>query len=1718
MKTHTLPKGFLRAALSLCLILALLLSLGVQAFATAPKTGADYLQRAAEDFRQQQVQAIEEKDPDEVIRTLVVTDTPTAVEKTGDTAYTFAAQSAETQSLRTQESVIRQVERITGNKVINQSAYLVSAFSIRMKRSQMAQVAKLDGVVSVSEVTTFTSDMSTAKDMTSVMELWKAENGSYTGEGIAVAVIDSGINYQHPDMQMREGAKLKYTKAEMEAKIAELGYGAYYSDKIPFAYSYVAENSVENNANTHGSHVTGIVAANGDEENGGVKGVAPDAQIFALKVFASDGLGSSVDNIIRAVEDAVKLGADIINLSLGSTPGFYDDVEYLQKALATAEEHGVLACVAAGNDGLASSDKNANNNTNDWGVIDTGAVSSPSVYPGALSVASVDNAFYSTTALDIFSGEEQIYSGAATDFSVGNRTDWTSIGEVQLVDCGYGDLMTDIMPLFGNTPEGPFVALVQRGKDIAFGTKIMNASMLGAKAVIVYNNEATDEVVRNVLAENAQFYAAVLVSGNTGAKLKELAASGATVSFRGLYDAIVPNTTSGGDVSAFSSWGTTPTLDIKPEISAPGGSIRSLSKGTDYEVMSGTSMATPYVAGSAALVLEALQDALADGSLSLGGQSLNGFLKNTLMNTADPILDGSSIFSVRQQGSGMVDPMEAASNRVIATHDGIASIALKEVGQTTSFTVTLTNYGTEAKTYTLPASSQVYTDYTDPDSADYYVVPLNGASVSYGASSVTVPAGGTASVTCTLNIPASAAQNHYVEAYVTFDGDIDLSLPLLGFYGDWYGCERIIDLPAWDEDNILTYFYNNLPVTTVGAGNGYAGLDPVTLMPATERLAFSPNGDGEYDTAYPMLGMLRSSEEIIVDVLDADGKVVRQINRVGQTAKTLGIDAYEKRNPASILTGIYYSGDGTWDGTRYDPKTGKDVMCEEGQYTLRVRARMPGSDTYEETLLPVKLDLTAPELHIVSATPIDGKIILSYKASDYSGVFNYALVYVNTDEKIEITPSKDATYDEATGIYTVTLEPQSYVSGKMNEIALVCADNAMNSSVDIVYTDVPADAAVYFSNITNDDSLSILRDVSYQADYNLLTERYYNFRDCTAEIRGIVSSNIAKLTINGAEAVIDERNGFAVTLPVEQPGVLTLDVVAADAEGAEVYRVQKPALYDVQRPYVLNCVSNAAGEWDEDMIMTTEFTENGYIYYTKYTHDQDIPMTVQIEDELLKDFTVDWLVGEISSSDFMNWMFGYGVSCEVHHADYTADDLDENGRLSLKVPFAYKRVEYTDENGNLIDDSKYTQIVRVKATDYAGNKTSFNAIVYDVVEGQAQLDRVGFKDVRKGDDSIISGFAALEPLWSADEDVVTSCLIDPSWVDENGMMHVVGTLKRDGKCAEFNGVRYYPEEGSRQVEFDIPVQPGLNVVYVKTIADMMGTELEISYKLFLFYLKDEVPTVLHFDDEAITDGAVLYTNRETYPLPGTVLSMYGGLTMKINGDQVFYPENGMNIEGDYVEHKFSYGARLTEGENPIHVALNDGTGYSTEMNFTIVLDTVAPNAPAISQGDTGAVTITSDEADATIYYSYDGEEWILYTGAFVPAGSKIYAKAVDKAGNASAEGNYAIVVPAPEAPVIAADSKHTVTITAGEGLTVYYSFDGETWTEYTKPFVMKQNGRVYAKAVASNGLESAVASLFVTVTTVQTGDSVLPFAVLTLTVSAMALAALLLLRRKLRKN
>ena len=1638
MKENTFVHRLLRRALSLCLSLALTVSLCVPALA-AQRTysGNDYVQRLKDTVRESAVVDVDAgKDPNEVVRAMVVTDVPAAVEQAGNADYTAAVQSAESKTLRSQESIIRQARRITGNSVINRTGYLVSAFSMNMTRSQMKQVAALDGVVSVSEVTSYQARMTTAKDMTSAMELWKAENGGNTGEGIVVAVIDSGVNYSHPDMQMRQDAKLKYSQADMAQKIAALGYGRYYTDKVPFGCSYVGEEDIRNEMVTHGLHVSGIVAANGDQENGGVVGVAPDAQIFAMQVFGDTGSAYN-DDIIRAVEDSVKLGADILNLSLGGTAGFYDDADYLQKALAYAEKNGVVVCVAAGNDGSSSADgADGDYNTNDWGVIDTGAVSSPATYPGALSVASVDNAYLRGKSVTISSGEDTVYSGVVTDFSKGNHTDWTSLGEVPILEFGYGDLLEDIFPKLSTLPDEPYVALVQRGKDISFEDKINYLmGMAHASAVIVYNNEATDQVPANVSAESASQYTAMMVSGGTGAKLMELAAAGAKVRFDGLKDVVYPNEATGGKVSTFSSWGSTPTLDIKPEISAPGGNILSVSRGEKYEEMSGTSMATPYVSGCAALVLESLQKSLAGGGLVLGDTSLNTFVKNTLMNTADPIYDGSVIFSVRQQGSGMIDPLSAAENRVLVTYNGLASVALKEVGSTASFTLTLTNYGASAAGYTLPASVPVYTDVTGQDGS-YAMEMLSGASVTFDKTAVTVPAGGTVQVTGTLTIPANAAKNHYVEAFLPFDGDVDLSLPLMGFYGDWYGCQRIIDLPAWDDGNIMTDYYENLPVTTVAAGDSYAGFDTESMTTDPDHIAFSPNGDGDFDAAQPIVGLLRSSQEITVDVLDGNGQVVRQINHRENVAKTLAMDANESRSPITLLSGGT-QGDGTWDGTRYDGATGQYVLCGEGQYTLRVRARMPGSDRVETTLLPVKLDVTAPQVHITSASVDEGKLYLTYTAQDYSGILNAASVVVNGEEELDFIPGKDAEYNETTGEYSVVLPVESYQQGQMNEIALTCLDYAFNGTTDILYTDARFDAAVVFANLNNDDSLTVLRDISYSNEFDYDTAQRVNITDCMAQIRGIASASVRSLTINGQEAVFDARNGFRLALSVEEPGLITLHVVAYDADGSVVFQADKPALFDVQRPSVMSYVCDKNGEWDNSMLWTSDHTMDGYLLATKYAKDDLVPMMIQVTDESLTRITVSWLTGTVDGETFSDWLMGANatdVDAEVHTQEISLDSRDEEGRMFMSFPFAYKESVFVDdETGEVYDYSAWSQVVRVEAYDAAGHRTLRNALLYDTVYGEKMYNEDGFNDARYSDGTIRGDILDLDPLWSNELGGLSDSrfLITDDMLDENGSLHVKATLDRDANVLIFNGSEYWPEEGSRQVEFDIPIHAGLNLTYVKTLSSMFAVnDFGTQYKLYLYYLPDTEPTALRFDDARIADGAVICTNQETFPITGDVTHLFGNISLKINGDILIYPTNDVNVLGDPITQVFSYGAQLQEGKNVVTVELSDeATGTATTVTFTVVKDTAAPEAPVIAQGGDGKVTLTAAEEDVTLYYSYDGTEWVLYTGPFAPTATPVYAKAVDRAGNESAVSQLAVQVAASQ-PVQTGDAAPVAVYTA----------------------------------------------------------------------------------------
>ena len=153
----------------------------------------------------------------------------------------------------------------------------------------------------------------------------------------------------------------------------------------------------------------------------------------------------------------------------------------------------------------------------------------------------------------------------------------------------------------------------------------------------------------------------------------------------------------------------------------------------------------------------------------------------------------------------------------------------------------------------------------------------------------------------------------------------------------------------------------------------------------------------------------------------------------------------------------------------------------------------------------------------------DGMLYLTYTAQDYSGILNTAAVFVNGQEELDFVPGNDAAYNEETGEYSVVLPVETYQDGQMNEIALTCMDYAFNGTTDILYTNARLDAAVMFSNINNDDSLTVLRDISYSADYDYIAESYVNITDCVAQIRGIASSSVRRLTVNGQEIPPEEH-------------------------------------------------------------------------------------------------------------------------------------------------------------------------------------------------------------------------------------------------------------------------------------------------------------------------------------------------------------------------------------------------------------------------------------------------------------------------------------------------------------------------------------------------------------------------------------------------------------------
>ena len=1002
-----------------------------------------------------------------------------------------------------QDAMVQKIEAVLNNKldVVWNLTLAANVISANIKYGNIAAVEAIPGVAKVVVETEHTPDvvstggddpnMGTSGKQTGSSVAW---NAGYTGAGSKIAIIDTGLDLQH---EAFDGAALEYSLAQqdgqydlltaqnIEAVLDQLHVSSsfdadelFVNTKVPFAYSYIdGDTDVSHAASNseHGSHVAGISAANayvkvGDEFKAAmdatcVQGVAPDAQLLVMQVFGNRG-GAYESDYMVAIEDAIILGADSINLSLGSAnPGFTYNEDY-QDLLNSLTDCGVVVVISAGNAGTWTdySDNDIPYLYLDDVSLHTGG--SPGTYTNSLGVASVENDGTVTTLFEVSGHKISI-----TETKYSNEPLSTLAGEQEFVFIdGVGT--EDDWGALGNAIVGK-VAFCSRGVT-SFYEKAEAAVEAGAIAVVVYNNQ--DGIINMDLTDYSYTAPVISITQADGALIKSLAAEqdGYWTGTMTIDDGPtgVQYDSDYYTMSSFSSWGVPGSLIMKPEITAPGGSIYSVAGyvpgnaatgHNSYELMSGTSMAAPQVAGMVAVLTQYFRESGIDLDARMLAQSL-------LMSTAVPMVDADGeYYSVLQQGAGLANVGNAvlADSYILMGEDATASYAdgkvKAELGDDPArtgvytFSFTVNNMTGEEKTYALDAD--VFTQSAFNYNNELYLDTVTAAmeatvtwSVANGV--VTVPANGSAEVEVTITLSdkekefldAYYTSGAYVEAYIFVNGEASEegvagtchSIPVLGFYGSWtdgsmfdkgsfqeynYGLENRV--PYTNETtykkgkyNSVTIVYSDDPTAAYHAG-GNPVIGDATYMP--ERNAISAaNGDMIYSV---MFNPIRNAGQVVPFVRNAN------------TGEYL-----VKEELGSLIAGFYHVNNGAWYNTYqsinmgYTPGDVEEGSALEIGVTLVPEYYIDSEGNYDLDLLsagatfsmPFVVDNTAPTVTgnglvlsedgtELTVTAADNQYVAAVVLWDEQGTNPWAVVGSNADAEAGETTDFVLDVSEAAG-------------------------------------------------------------------------------------------------------------------------------------------------------------------------------------------------------------------------------------------------------------------------------------------------------------------------------------------------------------------------------------------------------------------------------------------------------------------------------------------------------------------------------------------------------------------------------------------------------------------------------------------------------------------------------------------------------------------------------
>lgn len=681
----------------------------------------------------------------------------------------------------------------------------------------------------------------------SQMNVPSTNNG---GANTIVAILDSSFSLNH-DAFSGSISNPRYSKSEMDNKVTTAGFhgkpnsthSTYYNDKIPFYYDYGGDKESDKNIlvpdydvfskySYHGNHVASIAAGNGS-----YKGIAPNAQIAMMKVFTTYAdkngdavVGATDEAVLNALEDCAIIGVDGINLSLGTDLDDFTSESVSFDVIEQLQEKGTSVNISAGNNGRESFKDAGAYVYSSSSSVETGVLGSYANSSGMI-IASGNLAADEGLSASMFVGDSSIYYNDQIVDHIGKDDSGNEVVTKYAKQLPFSSLIPNneekvsldyvVVPNYGEEKDyadldvKDKVAVVARGSS-TFVDKVNQASKHGAAACIIYNK-----------ADGSSF-GWMILDGVSDADLIPVASVN--------YSAIKAFTKAGVDkitikksyASDYSSDGATYDLRMAPSIMTPGqnvyGAVNVDSFGnedlTSYNYLSGTSMAAPNYTGAEALIL---------GERTYANEEERMEYAKTIamraMSTANPVQQANEAFySPRKQGAGYLDVQDAINSKVYLEGDGDkAKIELKNNSEVSKghlkFDVKVHNEEKVSRNYNATLFVQVPEIKSIEDNefvgvnATKVVTPYDVTLEKFtfdiqidSNSESLISVDKTISDQAKKYLDENFENGTYLEGYLILNSDssTDLSIPYLGFYGD-YGSERCVEEFSFEKNDEKVY-------------------------------------------------------------------------------------------------------------------------------------------------------------------------------------------------------------------------------------------------------------------------------------------------------------------------------------------------------------------------------------------------------------------------------------------------------------------------------------------------------------------------------------------------------------------------------------------------------------------------------------------------------------------------------------------------------------------------------------------------------------------------------------------------------------------------------------------------------------------------------------------------------------------------------------------------